>query len=114
MLPRENRIVRGDDFERIKKEGFPVKNPFFVTLFLPRNDSKPSRFGFIVSSKISKRAVDRNRTKRFFRDAVNSLISDIRVGYDIIFIARKNILTLDKEIFFNKVAESLRKKNILI
>lgn len=113
MLPRENRIVRKEGFDRIKKEGFSIKNHFFITLFLPRNDSRPSRFGFIVSSKISKKAVDRNRVKRLFRTVISNLISDIREGYDIIFIARKNILLLDKENLFSKAAESLRKKNIL-
>ncbi|BCX14452.1 MAG: hypothetical protein KatS3mg088_135 [Patescibacteria group bacterium] len=113
MLPRENRIVKKEDFEKIKREGSSVKNPFFLTLFLQRGDGKPSRFGFIVSSKISKRAVDRNRVKRLLRIAIGNLISDIREDYDIIFIARKNVLLLDKEIFFSKVAESLRKKNIL-
>lgn len=51
------------------------------------------RFAFIISKKISKKAVDRNRGKRLLREAVRKVYPLLKnESYDIILIARKDIL----------------------
>lgn len=49
------------------------------------------RVGFIVSKKIDKRAVVRNRTKRVFRSVVEDLFHRMQPGVDLLFVLRKPI-----------------------
>lgn len=46
-----------------------------------------SRFGFIISKRIDKRAVTRNRMKRLMREVVR--LNSIEPGWDVVVIARK-------------------------
>ncbi len=52
------------------------------------------RYAVIVSKKVSKRAVDRNRAKRLIRELIRKnrdILSNIG-GVDLVFVVRKNIL----------------------
>lgn len=71
MLPKKNRLQKNKDFERVFKKGRFFKEDFLVLKVL-FNNLKNSRFGFIVSSKVSKKAVLRNKIKRWLRAAVLS------------------------------------------
>jgi ribonuclease P protein component len=113
MLPRENRLVTKEDFNLVKEKGTLLRTPFFLIIYFFRKDNKPSRFGFIVSTKVSKRAVDRNRIKRLLRDSIRILISEFKPGYDILFIAYKNCLSCSKDTLFLKVKEILKTKGLL-
>lgn len=48
-----------------------------------------TRVGFVVSSKVAKHAVDRNRIKRRLRDIIGRSLARLRPGYDVVFIAKK-------------------------
>lgn len=96
MLPKENRLPVGG-FSLIKENGKLIKTPFFLMISRFRQDLNPTRFGFIVSTKVSKKAVERNRIKRALRDAVRILKPQIKNGYDILFIAYQKSLFLEKE-----------------
>lgn len=90
MLPKANRLKRKKDFEEIFKKGKGLKEDF---LFLKIKGSKlkESRFGFIVSLKVSKKAVVRNKVKRRLREAVKKELLKIKPGIDGVFIAQKGI-----------------------
>ena len=45
---------------------------------------KVSRFAFIVSLKVSKKAILRNKIKRRLRELVKSRLPNIKKGYDIV------------------------------
>ena len=57
------------------------------------DDNKNSRFAFIVSTKIDKRATARNRMRRVMSESVRHLLPQIS-GTDGIFIAKKNFAEL--------------------
>lgn len=44
-----------------------------------------SRFGFAASLKFSKKAVERNKVKRWMREAVRARIEDIQPGKEVVF-----------------------------
>ncbi len=54
--------------------------------------SGPSRFGFVISKKIDKRAVVRNKIKRLLRQAVRERLEKIPEGFDIVLVVRPNIV----------------------
>jgi ribonuclease P protein component len=97
MLARQNRLSGKSVFERVKKRGNIWQSKTFGVGFLERKDVNPSRFGFVVSTKVSKRASHRNRIKRILRDAVRDNLLNIKSGYDIIFLAKKAIENRSKD-----------------
>ena len=56
-----------------------------------------SRFGFIISTKIHKRAVKRNRAKRLLSEAIFALSPKIKPGFDVVFLAKKKIVEANLE-----------------
>ncbi len=90
MLPKKNRITKKKDFDVIFKKGKTVKNGFLICKML-RSHFLDSRFGFVVSKKISLKAIVRNRVKRRLSVAVFALAGEIKTPADIIFIALPEI-----------------------
>ena len=85
MLTKINRLKKEKDFERIFKKGKSFKNGFLI-LKIVLNDLEESRFGFIVSQKVSKKAVLRNKIKRRLRDIIQKNIAKIKKGVDVALI----------------------------
>lgn len=77
---------------RLPKEKLKAKKSLNVGDFVLKtseNNLGLSRFGFVVSKKIDKRAVVRNKAKRFFRAYIEDNLKTIKPGYDFLFILKK-------------------------
>lgn len=92
MLSRENRLTKKADFENVRQNGKFVKAPFLSISFFDRGDEKPSRFGFIVSKKISTKANVRNRVKRKLRVMIFRHLGSVKEGSDFVIVAKSGIL----------------------
>ena len=90
MLKKTYRIIYKRDFDKIFKNGRSSFNNI-IGLKILKNKQEFSRFGFIVSKKISKKAVERNSIKRKIREVVKNNIQNIKPGFDCIFIAISGI-----------------------
>ena len=62
-LPKKNRLKKKKDFEEVFKKGKAVRGNFLFVRYL-KNSLQFPRFAFVVSSKVSKKAVARNRIRR--------------------------------------------------
>lgn len=92
MFKKENRLVSG-----IKFNNYCLStSPQFI-LKEKRNKLSVNRFGIVVSKKIDKRAVGRNKIKRFLRTALMNLFGKMSAGHDILIIVKKGILNKTKE-----------------
>lgn len=76
------------------------------------NDLGIIRLGFIVSKRIDKRAVVRNRTKRVFRSVLEELLTKLNLGFDLLFILRKPIEKRDEELE-REIKNTLEKAGVL-
>jgi ribonuclease P protein component len=90
MLPKINRIKKKNDFGIIFKKGASLRNNLFILKFL-KNGLEQNRFGFVVSQKVSKKAVIRNRIRRRLTEAVKAKKEKIKNGMDLVFIALPGI-----------------------
>jgi len=85
MLPRENRLKKEEDFKKVFKKGRGFTNDLFV-LKVIKNNLDISRFAFVISKKISKKATIRNRIKRRLDNVIRADLPKIKKGWDGIII----------------------------
>ena len=112
MLKKELRIRKQKDFDNIFNKGVYFSEKF-LALKIVENNLEISRFGFIVSNKISKKAVERIRIKRLLREVVRLKWDKIKSGFDVLFIFRgKEVKKSFQEI--DIVVEKLLKKSGLL
>ncbi len=86
MLPKINRLKKKKDIERVFKSGRGLKEDFLI-LKAAKNGFKNSRFAFIVSSKVSKKATLRNKIRRRLSKLIGFKIEKIKKGIDFILMA---------------------------
>lgn len=104
MLPIKNRLKKKKDFERVFKKGKGFKEGFLF-LKIVKNNLKESRFGFIVSKEVSKKAVIRNKIKRKLKKSVQLNLLKIKDGIDGALIVKAGLETKD----FQELKEIIEK-----
>ena len=85
VLPKENRLNKKKDFRKVFKKGKGIKENL-LTFKWTANNLKVSRFGFIVSQKVSKKAVLRNKIRRRLREKVRAELPRFKKGIDGVII----------------------------
>jgi len=108
MLAKKFRLTGTKDFERIQKEGKVYQSTNFGIAYLKRGDAGLSRFGFIVSTKIAKDAVDRNRFRRAMSEAVRIASIDLTSGFDVVFLAKVSIARVSTAEIMKEVRLALK------
>jgi len=103
MLPQKNRLHLQRDIERVRSAGKVVPGELFKLRFLP-GKLEVSRVCFVVSKKVSKKAVERNLVTRWARESVKNLLVSFNSVYDVAVYAQRGISAYsfqlcEKEIF---------------
>jgi len=99
MLKKINRGLKRSDFEASKKNGKMLQTPLFgvsVIKTLPPSGHlpltgqvEPVQIGFVISKKISKKAVERNKIKRILSQVIkNKLPNNLK----LVVLVKKNII----------------------
>lgn len=115
MLPKRDRLPLTTEFDRIKKEGRMINGPLFGLLIATPapGGAGQTRFGFIVSTKIDKRSVVRHRIKRLLSEAIRFNLEKIKPGYDLVFLAKKEIIGKSFEEVKKEVESRLSRTDLL-
>lgn len=87
LLPSKNRLNKNKDFQKVFKEGKGIKENFLIFKWAP-NNLKVSRFGFVLSKKISKKATLRNRIKRKLREKIKAELPRLQKGIDGVIVVK--------------------------
>lgn len=80
-------LKKKKDFDHVFSEKKSFGNRHFTLLYC-KNDLEWNRVGIIISKKISKKAVVRNKLRRQIRELYRIKQDDILAGYDFIFIPK--------------------------
>lgn len=94
MLPKENRLHTDKEIKDLAKSGQTFFLPEMVIKY-KANKEEITKLGFIVSTRVDKKAVVRNKVARQFREVAREVLPQLKVGYSILIIAKKKILDLD-------------------
>lgn len=112
MLSQKHRLTKQKDFDIVFKHG----SSFFVRelgIKCAKNNSGHSRFGFIVSNKIAKKATERNKIKRRLREVIRLVLPKIKKGIDVVVIARPGIGELEYKEIEKQVMVCLNRLKLL-
>ena len=98
MLRREFRIPKGLRFNNSRLFSSPL-----FTIKVRENGLTFNRFAIIVSKKVDKRAVVRNRIRRLISSSLEELYNKLKQGRDAIFIVRRDAINKSREDFFKEI-----------
>jgi len=105
MLPKTNRLQKKSEIEKVLKEGKGGRfKEGFLILKLRKNNLEKSRFSFIISQRVSKKASFRNKIRRRLSEIVRLKLKKIKEGrhpptesqgMDVVLIALPGLETKD-------------------
>jgi ribonuclease P protein component len=86
MIGRTHRFHGYGSLRGVYQRGKTARTPLMNLRYAARNpDNKPYRVAVVVSRKVSKSAVTRNRIRRRVYEAVRAGGTDIKPGTDLVF-----------------------------
>ncbi|MDO8658142.1 MAG: ribonuclease P protein component [Candidatus Levybacteria bacterium] len=94
-LNKKNRLKKKRDFDDVFKKGRASKGRFLFIKYL-KNELNLPRFGFVVSAKVARKAVERNKLRRILSEAVRDIIDDLG-SYDIAVFVTGKITAMSKK-----------------
>lgn len=107
---KSERLRKNSDFaatrqgKRLSSDG--------LYLFYRRNDIGSFRVGISVGKKLAN-AVRRNRLRRQIRESLSRLLHDRSAGFDLLFVARQELLNRDFSEILAAAAKILERSEIL-
>ena len=91
MLKRAKRLRKDKDFDNVFKCGKSAYSQI-IGVKIEKNNLNHNRFGILVGTKVSKKAVDRNKIKRRIRAIIHNEEPLLKAGYDCAVIVLPLIL----------------------
>jgi ribonuclease P protein component len=110
MFAKKNRLSKTKDIQKAFTRGRGFFYPYFGVKFL--TGLPPSRFTVVVSNKISKSAVKRNRLKRIIREILRLNVTSLKPG-DYMVLVRPAALKATPAELRQKVLQGLKIAKLL-
>jgi ribonuclease P protein component len=103
--------LKGEEFKEVLKKGKSFRVDGLVLKLMIKENGK--RFGFLISKKLVKKAVQRNKLKRRLREILRERVENLKDGIRAIFIP---LAGLEKKSFqeLKKIFEIILNKSKII
>lgn len=88
MLASSKRI-RKSEFPRNFRKGKTYHFPHLAIFVVAQEERKPTKYAFVTSAKVSKKATERNTLRRRGYYAINKISAKIPNGYFCVFSFKK-------------------------
>lgn len=112
MFKKENRLTKDKDFDNVFKNG---KSSYgkLAGIKTIKNDLNFSRVGILVSTKVSKKAYQRNKIKRRIREIFKEIIKDVKTNQDIVVIVLPQAIEKDFNDLRADICRSAKKLKLI-
>jgi len=97
-LPKQARLLSKADYNSVFSKSVKVSNALFLILIHKTSKIQP-RLGLVISKKVDKRAVQRNRIKRITRESFRNYTFESNC--DFVILARPIVAKLSNKEVFN-------------
>lgn len=91
-MEKKYRLKKNMEFKKVYAQGKNYWNRNLI-LYVRKNGLDETRAGFTVSKKIGK-AITRNKIRRRMKEIYRLNLKEIKPGYDLVFIPKKNIIDI--------------------
>jgi ribonuclease P protein component len=108
MLKQENRIGLNKDFDRAFKAGQSFYSKI-IGIKAVTNDDNKKRFGILINTKVSKKAVVRNRIRRQIREIIKQNLDNVISGKNFVIIVFPLILDKNNQEIQESIETGLKK-----
>jgi ribonuclease P protein component len=88
-FPKDRRLTKSSEYERVKRDSFTQRGKLLMLNAVAIENSGPCRIGFVASRRIGG-AIVRNRVRRRLRDIVRQHQHELREGFWIVLVARRD------------------------
>ena len=89
-FPKTSRLKLASDFRDLLRNGISFRQNG-IAVYFKKSGQKKSRLGIIVSKRILKRAVDRNRIKRSIREFFRRERKNFNAHFDLVVRIQQNV-----------------------
>lgn len=113
MLSTKYSLSGKKNYDRVQEMGKIYQSESFGISVFKREDNNIPRFGFIVSNKISSDAVQRNRIKRGLKAAVKYSLTDMKIGVDVVFLAKLSSARKSTDSLIIEAKEALKRVGLI-
>jgi ribonuclease P protein component len=110
-MNRRFRLKSSADFKRVRQFGKSYVNSLLVLITL-NNKLDQTRIGIAAGRTVGS-AVQRNRVKRIMRAAFQPYLENLPIGWDLILIARRKMMTADLDATQKSLVRLLRRAELL-
>lgn len=109
---KAERLTKNKEFQAVYKRGQAYVGRYVVLYVLPQR-SRVTRTGFTVGKKVGG-AVERNRVRRRLKEVHRSLQPQIKLGFDLVLVARPRALTVPFQDLSKEVRRLLGQAKLLV
>jgi len=115
MLPAIHRLKGKKIFDDLFRFGKTFSSDALMMKVSSGEAKQLTKFGFVASLKFSKKAAERNKVKRWMREAVRAIIEEIQPGWQVIFFINPKFSKekLNSNLIQEKTENLLKKAKIL-
>jgi ribonuclease P protein component len=114
MISRSNRFHGYNSLRYVYRHGQTVRGPVMATKFVINERRKIYRIAVVVSKKVNKSAVTRNRIRRRLYETIRKYEPQITRSYDIVItVFNEQIATMPQAELEQMVRAQLRQAGIL-
>jgi ribonuclease P protein component len=114
MLGPTNRLRKRPDIDRVYKRGVYGSGEGLLSLKAATGTSPVSRAVVVVSKKVDKRAVVRNRIRRRLLGALARIWATVPAGYDIVISVHQDVSDLESARLEQLLKSALSKAHVHI
>ena len=108
MLSQQNRLTKDKEIKTVLLRGRGLFNPFLTLKY--RKTVAEKRFAVVVSTKVAKEAVRRNRLKRIIRETLKARLNTIPLGEYVLICRPASAKAQEKDVLLglNNLLSKLR------
>ncbi len=107
MLAKNHRLSKNSEIKKVLSKGRAFFNPFFTLKYLKTHENQV-KFTVVVSTKVSKLAVKRNRIKRLLREKIKTFITTAPSG-DYMILCKPEVAKAEEALFIKSFIELYQK-----